>query len=202
MRSLETPGIVITRCKGNRATKTKYSPVAQLAEHSTVNRRVTGSSPVGGADIARTPERSSGVLAIYVPLARTSNPSGLRPRRGKDFWFLARSENLRLAGSSPVGGAKLKASERSSEAFPFSRRDSNTVTTALGAGAGAPTPGPRAYALGGITVFYFLARSEKPSPRCVESSATVAYGVVEIFGSSRARKIFASLVRVQSGEPS
>lgn len=25
------------------------SPVAQLAEHSTVNRRVTGSSPVGGA---------------------------------------------------------------------------------------------------------------------------------------------------------
>ena len=111
-----------------------------MAEHSTVNRRVTGSSPVGGADIARTPERSSGVLAIYVPLARTSNPSGLRPRRGKDFWFLARSENLRLAGSSPVGGAKLKASERSSEAFPFSRRDSNAVTTALGAGAGAPTP--------------------------------------------------------------
>ena len=184
------PGIVITRCKGNRATKTKYSPVAQLAEHSTVNRRVTG--------------------------------------------------------SSPVGGAKLKASELRSEAFPFSRRDSNAVTTALGAGAGAPTPnfvwsspvegahkaripkaspwgfllylflwlepvttppyagagapapGPRAYALGGITVFYFLARSEKPSPRCVESSATVAYGVVEIFGSSRARKIFASLVRVQS----
>ena len=84
MRSPETPGIVITRCKGNRATKTKYSPVAQLAEHSTVNRRVTG--------------------------------------------------------SSPVGGAKLKASERSSEAFPFSRRDSNAVTTALGAGAGAPTP--------------------------------------------------------------
>ena len=183
MRSPETPGIVITRCKGNRATKTKYSPVAQLAEHSTVNRRVTGSSPVGGADIARTPERSSGVLAIYVPLARTSNPSGLRPRRGKDFWFLARSENLRLAGSSPVG------------TFPLSREP---VTTPPYAGAGAPTPGPRAYALGGITVFYFLARSEKPSPRCVESSATVAYGVVEIFGSSRARKIFASLVRVQS----
>ena len=84
MRSLNSPGIVITRCKGNRAAKTKYSPVAQLAEHSTVNRRVTG--------------------------------------------------------SSPVGGAKLKASERSSEAFPFFRRDSNAVTTALGAGAGAPTP--------------------------------------------------------------
>ena len=26
-----------------------HSPVAQLAEHPTVNRRVTGSSPVGGA---------------------------------------------------------------------------------------------------------------------------------------------------------
>ena len=87
-----------------------------MAEHSTVNRRVTGSSPVGGADIARTPERSSGVLAIYVTLARTSNhstlrerwgapfgPSGLRPRRGNGFYFLARSENLRLASSSPVG---------------------------------------------------------------------------------------------------
>ena len=106
--------------------------------------------------------------------------------------------NRRVTGSSPVGGAKLKASEQSSEAFPFSRRDSNAVTTALGAGAGAPTPnfvwsspvggscficssgsspvgtfspshepvttppyagagalppGPRAYALGGITVF-------------------------------------------------
>ena len=84
MRSPNSPGIVITRCKGNRATKTRYSPVAQLAEHSTVNRRVTG--------------------------------------------------------SSPVGGAKLKASELRSEAFPFSRRDSNAVTTALGAGAGAPTP--------------------------------------------------------------
>ena len=37
----------MTRCL--RATKTKYSSIAQLAEHSTVNRRVTGSSPVGGA---------------------------------------------------------------------------------------------------------------------------------------------------------
>ena len=102
-----------------------------------------------------------------------SNPSGLRPRRGKDFWFLARSENLRLASSSPVG------------TFSPNREP---VTTALGAGAGAPTPNfvwsspvgganivrtpkaspwgfllytflwlepvtPRAYALGGITVF-------------------------------------------------
>ena len=109
-----------------------------MAEHSTVNRRVTGSSPVGGANIARAPERSSGALAIYVPLARTSNPSGLRPRRGKDFWFLARSENLRLASSSPVG------------TFPLSREP---VTTPPYAGAGAPAPGPRAYTLGGITVF-------------------------------------------------
>ena len=97
------PGIVITRCKGNRATKTKYSPVAQLAEHSTVNRRVTGSSPVGGAYKARTPETSSLGFLLYLFL-------GLEP-----------------------------------------------VT-------------PRAYAL----------------------------GEAKIFGSSRARKIFASLVRVQS----
>ena len=139
-----------------------------MAEHSTVNRRVTGSSPVGGAklkasersseafpfsrrdsnavttalgagagaptpnfvwsspvggaNIARAPERSSGALAIYVPLARTSNPSGLRPRRGKDFWFLARSENLRLASSSPVG------------TFPLSREP---VTTPPYVSAGA-----------------------------------------------------------------
>ena len=123
-----------------------------MAEHSTVNRRVTGSSPVGGANIARAPERSSGALAIYVPLARTSNPSGLRPRRDNGFyflarsekpsprciesratencggqqrWFLARSENLRLASSSPVG--------------TFSP---NRVPVT-----------PRACALGGITVF-------------------------------------------------
>ena len=79
-----------------------------------------------------------GVLALSVPLTRTSNPSGLRPRRGKDFWFLARSENLRLAGSSPVG--------------TFSPNH-ESVTTPPYAGAGAPAPGPRAYALGGITVF-------------------------------------------------
>ena len=128
--------------------------------------------------------------------------------------------NRRVTGSSPVGGAKLKASERSSEAFPFSRRDSNAVTTALGAGAGAPTPNfvwsspvgganiarapelcsgvlaiyvPRTRTSNHSTLrerwgacsrpsglrprrdngFYFLARSEKPSPRCVESRATV-----------------------------
>ena len=51
-----------------------------------------------------------------------------------------------------------------------------SVATPPYAGAGAPAPGPRAYALGGITVFYFLARSEKPSPRCVESRATENYG--------------------------
>jgi len=30
------------------------SPVAQLAEHSTVNRVVVGSSPTGGATLGRT----------------------------------------------------------------------------------------------------------------------------------------------------
>ena len=154
-----------------------------MAEHSTVNRRVTGSSPVGGAHKARIlrappwgfllytflwlepvttpPYVSAGALPSgsvwfessrnILSKPRTSNPSGLRPRRGKDFWFLARSENLRLAGSSPVG------------TFPLSREP---VTTPPYAGAGAPAPG---------SVWF-------------ESSATVAYGVVEIFGSSRARK--------------
>ena len=32
-----------------RESSFQYSSIAQLAEHSTVNRRVTGSSPVGGA---------------------------------------------------------------------------------------------------------------------------------------------------------
>src|SRR4051794_6159487 len=31
------------------AGRTRSSPVAQLAEHATVNRRVSGSSPLGGA---------------------------------------------------------------------------------------------------------------------------------------------------------
>ena len=177
-----------------------------------------------------------GVLALSVPLARTSNPSGLRPRRGKDFWFLARSENLRLASSSPVG------------TFSPNREP---VTTPPYVSAGALPPDPRAYALGGVKVFtssrarknrhpavsspeqqgsvggskdfWFLARSENlrlasstpvgtfslsrelvttalgvgagalpPDPRAY------ALGGVKVFTSSRARKIFASLVRVQS----
>ena len=140
-----------------------------MAEHSTVNRRVTGSSPVGGANIARAPERSSGALAIYVPLARTSNPSGLRPRRGKDFWFLARSENLRLASSSPVG--------------TFSP---NRVPVT-----------PRACALGGITVFT-SSRARKNRHPAVSSPEQQRIAEGSKDGSSRARKIFASLVRVQS----
>ena len=175
------PGIVITRCKGNRATKTKYSPVAQLAEHSTVNRRVTGSSPVGGAHKARILRAPPWGFLLYLlpwlepvttpPYAgagapapgsvwfessrnilskpRTSNPSGLRPRRGKDFCFLARSENLRLASSSPVG------------TFPLSREP---VTTPPYAGAGALPPGPRAYALGGVTVFTSSRARKNPHP--------------------------------------
>ena len=61
------------------------------------------------------------------------------------FYFLARSENLRLASSSPVG------------TFSPSHE---SVTTPPYAGAGALPPGPRAYALGGVNGFYFLARSE------------------------------------------
>ena len=65
------------------------------------------------------------------------------------FYFLARSENLRLASSSPVG------------TFSPSHE---SVTTPPYAGAGALPPGPRAYALGGVNGFYFLARSENLHP--------------------------------------
>lgn len=43
--------IVISRRTENGSLEVQhnYSSIAQLAEHSTVNRRVTGSSPVGGA---------------------------------------------------------------------------------------------------------------------------------------------------------
>ena len=113
--------------------------------------------------------------------------------------------NRRVTGSSPVGGAKLKASELRSEAFPFSRRDSNAVTTALGAGAGAPTPNfVWSSPVGGA----YKARTPEASSRgfllylflWLEPVTTPPYalGAAKIFGSSRARKIFASLVRVQS----
>ena len=43
--------IVNSRCTENGTFDVQHghSSIAQLAEHSTVNRRVTGSSPVGGA---------------------------------------------------------------------------------------------------------------------------------------------------------
>ncbi len=46
--------IVNSRCTENDTFEVQheYSSIAQLAEHSTVNRRVTGSSPVGGAFLA------------------------------------------------------------------------------------------------------------------------------------------------------
>ena len=70
-----------------------------MAEHSTVNRRVTGSSPVGGAHKARILRAPPWGFLLY-----------LLP------WL-------------------------------------EPVTTPPYAGAGAPAPGPRAYTLGGITVF-------------------------------------------------
>src|SRR3954470_10478323 len=45
------------------AGRTRSSPVAQLAEHATVNRRVIGSSPIGGAKLqlsgVRSPDQGS-----------------------------------------------------------------------------------------------------------------------------------------------
>ena len=123
-----------------------------MAEHSTVNRRVTGSSPVGGANIARTLKASPWGFLLYTflwlePVTTPPYVSAGAPAPGPRayalggitvFYFLARSENLRLASSSPVG------------TFPLSREP---VTTPPYAGAGALPPGPRACALGGITVF-------------------------------------------------
>ena len=116
--------------------------------------------------------------------------------------------NRRVTGSSPVGGAKLKASERSSEAFPFSRRDSNAVTTALGAGAGAPTPNfvwsspvggahkartPKASPWG-FLLYLFLWLEPVTTPPYVSAGAlppgprAYALGGITVFTSSRARK--------------
>src|SRR6476469_6810424 len=48
----------------------KRSPVAQLAEHSAVNRRVVGSSPTGGAPTTRlTLRRQGGGFARFRPRA-------------------------------------------------------------------------------------------------------------------------------------
>ncbi len=46
------------------------SPIAQLAEHSTVNRRVIGSSPIGGANTGRT-----------LVVSTAPGPAGLRQIR-------------------------------------------------------------------------------------------------------------------------
>lgn len=51
-------GLYIVIPRRQEKTKATHSPIAQLAEHSTVNRRVTGSSPVGGATQGQEPHRS------------------------------------------------------------------------------------------------------------------------------------------------
>lgn len=64
--------IVISRRTENGSLEVQhnYSSIAQLAEHSTVNRRVTGSSPVGGAN--------------NLPLITSKNAGG---RGFFGFWF-------------------------------------------------------------------------------------------------------------------
>lgn len=113
-----------------------------MAEHSTVNRRVTGSSPVGGAYKARTPETSSRGFLLYLFL-----------------WL-------------------------------------EPVTTPPYVSAGALPSGPRADALGGITVFTSLrARKNRHPAVSIPEQQRFTEGSKD--ASSRARKIFASL-----GEPS
>lgn len=42
------------------------SSIAQLAEHSTVNRRVTGSSPVGGAKLPLSSTKRDYLRFVYI----------------------------------------------------------------------------------------------------------------------------------------
>lgn len=53
----------------------RQSPIAQLAEHSTVNRRVSGSSPDGGASKLRGLGRRnfSTVWLLFFPALRLSS---------------------------------------------------------------------------------------------------------------------------------
>ena len=59
--------IVNSRCteSGTFEVQHGYSSIAQLAEHSTVNRRVTGSSPVGGADYIPPSIALSGIFRMH-----------------------------------------------------------------------------------------------------------------------------------------
>lgn len=58
--------IVNSRCTENGTFDVQhgYSSIAQLAEHSTVNRRVTGSSPVGGAQYIPPSIALSGIFRM------------------------------------------------------------------------------------------------------------------------------------------
>ena len=46
--------------------QTTYSSIAQLAEHSTVNRRVSGSSPVGGAKLPLSLAKRDYLRFVYI----------------------------------------------------------------------------------------------------------------------------------------
>ena len=72
------------------------SSVAQLAEHSTVNRRVTGSSPVGGANNEALTRHYAGQGLIFLCLAPPAGPRlaaspkthGLRPLGPPQLLFM------------------------------------------------------------------------------------------------------------------
>ena len=76
--------IVNPRCTENSEFDVQHthSSIAQLAEHSTVNRRVTGSSPVGGA--SSLVELSTRLFFIVGQAAATL-PGGLNDK--KCVWF-------------------------------------------------------------------------------------------------------------------
>ena len=138
--------------------KTKYSPVAQLAEHSTVNRRVTGSSPVGGAYKARTPKASPWGFLLYLflwlePVTTPPYAGAGAPAPGS-VWFESRATGIcRRKQRFLVPRALGKSSPRWSSPVGTFSPNREPVTTPPYAGAGALPSGPRAYALGGITVF-------------------------------------------------
>jgi hypothetical protein len=82
---------------GGPAGRTRSSPVAQLAEHATVNRRVSGSSPLGGAPFGLW---SASLLpgALFYGLVPTGRASFRHPKRSRSMpWADHCSRSARTA---------------------------------------------------------------------------------------------------------
>jgi hypothetical protein len=100
-----------------------HSSLAQLAEHSTVNRRVAGSSPAGGAHSPRSGPPERGLFYTpggYPGAGGRRFPIALKPLLMSYLLHSSLAQlaehstvNRRVAGSSPAGGAIPKRSPSS-----------------------------------------------------------------------------------------